>query len=73
MSTKKTDALIEWARRVADANDDDGYVNTALAAKAEMDAIKRAAKEWVETDGQPGPGRMQRLDTLMRSIAKDAP
>lgn len=43
------------------------------AAHVELEAIERAAKDWCETEGQLGPGRMQRLGALLESIAKDAP
>jgi hypothetical protein len=42
-----------------------------VSARAELEAIRKAAKEWVGVDGQPGPGHMRRLDDLLRAIAKE--
>jgi hypothetical protein len=66
MSTKAIRAALD---RVSEERGE-GIVREAIK---ELEAIERAAKAWVTVDGQPGPGRMKRLDELLRSIAKEAP
>ena len=71
MSTKNLRvALAELKRRREDGGMGDG---TPVFAELELEAIEKAAKEWVEVLGELGPGRMRRLNVLMESIAKEAP
>lgn len=42
----------------------------AAVALEELEAIEAAARDWCDVDGLLGPGRMARIDDLMRSIAE---
>lgn len=66
MSTKALSQVLDDVRQGALPHP--GEVH---AATRELEAIEMAARDWAAVDGQPGPGKMQRLDTLLRSIAKE--
>lgn len=78
MSTKALGRLIEGVRDVA------GCARSVMPdmiclhcvageAEVELEAIRKMARDWVEVGGQPGPGRMKRLDELLRAIAEEEP
>lgn len=67
MSTKAIrEVLSLYARHAGPGTYGEAIQKTAVE---EVEAIEKAATAWVEVDGLHSPGRMKRLDDLMRSIA----
>ena len=72
MSTKAIrEALKVMRESFQEATNSTTVPGEVVAAMAEVEAIEKAAEDWVAVDGQPGPGKMQRLDALLRSIAQE--
>lgn len=70
MSTKAIEKVV---RGVGLASRDAATDEAVALALTELANIRRAASEWVAVDGQPGPGKMKRIDALLRAINEEAP